>query len=646
MSTAIRTFFFTDIEGSSRLWEQHPEAMPCALATHDDIVRYAVENHNGQIFKTVGDAVCAVFDTPIDGLRAAMMAQQALARTDWEKLGLSRSLTVRMALMMGEAEELAGDFAGPVLNRISRLLRAGHGGQVLVAQSVASELLSNPLAGVHLRDLGERRLRDIPGAQRIYQLDIDELRNSFPPLETLEPAIHNLPAMLDIFLDRETAMAEIRHLLLDTPTRLVTLLGPGGIGKTRLAMQAAWGLVDSFPDGIWFVDLSGARDADSIPAVVAAVLETQTTQRDPMSIITERLGDQRVLLILDNCEQIAEGAAQFVSALLPRGTDTRVLVTSRAPLHIRGEQRIEIGPLPVEQDDRAGPAVHLFLERARQHRPAFALTETNQEAIFSICHRVDGIPLALELAAARVTVLTPEVLRDRLSPPLSVLTSSNRDLPERHRTLRNAIEWSYALLAEEEQRAFRVLSVFRGGWSFAAAQAVLELDESATMEMLASLHDKSLVRRSETGDGESRYAMLETIREFGYDQLTDRGESDVVRSAHTAFFAQLAERSVGFLEGGPRQQYLLGVFDREISNFRTAIQNSLDAGDAETAVGLSINLWYYWSMRGLMEEGQRWLSTGLTLAAEADQALRARAANARQSLRRARRGDGSRTAVS
>ncbi len=626
MRTAVRSFLFTDIEGSSRHWEHHPETMPRALAEHDAILHQAISDHGGHIFKTAGDAVCAVFDTPLAAVRAAAAAQYLLHQTRWETFELSQPLAVRMAVQSGAAEERDGDYFGPVLNRVSRLMRAGHGGQVLVSQAAADALAGERLPGVRLRDLGERRLRDIPGAHRVYQLEIAGLPTGFPPLETLEAIPHNLPAALDTCLGRESELATIRHLLLDSPTRLVTLLGPGGIGKTRLALHVAAQSLDSFSGGVWFVDLSGVRDGGMVPAAIARALDARIDHgNDPVAAIVERIGERQVLLVLDNCEQIVDGVARFATALLPLAPDAHLLVTSRAPLHIRGEQRIDVNPLPIEAGDQTGPAVALFLERAQQHRPAFEPTGENRAAILDICRQVDGIPLALELAAARVTVLSPDALRARLSPRLPLLTSSSRDLPERHRTLRNAIAWSYALLTEDEQRVFRRLSVFEGGWSFAAAQAVLDLDELATMEALRSLHDKSLIRRSETGDGEARYAMLETIREFGYDQLTECGERDVARSAHTAFFGQLAKRAFDSLEGGPSQQYWLGVIDRELANVRAAIQSSLDAGDAETAVGLSIDLWYYWSIRGLMEEGQRWLSAGLTVAAEADQALRARA---------------------
>ncbi len=548
MSAPVRTFLFTDIEGSYRQWERHPEAMPRALAAHDAILQQAVAGNRGRIFKTVGDAVCAVFDTPLDGVRAAAGAQCGLAAAPWAEIGLAQPLTVRMALQAGEAEERDGDFTGLVLNRISRLLRAGHGGQVLVAPSIAHELPRGALPGVGLRDFGERRLRDVPGANRIYQLEIEGLPVSFPPLATLDTVAHNLPVTLNACLDRMTELAQIRSLLLDAQARLVTLLGPGGIGKTRLALHAAMQLIDAFSGGIWFVDLSGVRDAGLAPSVVASVLGGRIAPGgDPIDTIAAHAGERELLLILDNCEQIVDGVAGLVAALLPRASGVRVLATSRVPLHIRGEQRIDVGPLPVEDDELAGPAVELFLERARQIRPSFELTDANRDSIFEICHRVDGIPLALELAAARVAVLSPEALRNRLSSRLTLLTSSSRDLPERHQTMRAAIAWSYALLTREEQRVFRALSVFPGSWSFAAALAVLGLDELETMEVLASLRDKCLVRLTETDDGEACYSMLETIQEFGREQLAERGELDVTGTAHAR-----AERE---LTGRPERQF-------------------------------------------------------------------------------------------
>jgi predicted ATPase/class 3 adenylate cyclase len=532
MAAPVRTFLFTDIEGSYRQWERHPEAMPRALAAHDEILQQAVAGNRGRIFKTAGDAICAVFDTPLDGVRAAAGAQRGLFAAPWAEIGLAQPLTVRMAVQAGEAEERDGDFTGLVLNRISRLLRAGHGGQVLVSPSVADELPRGALPGVGLRDFGEQRLRDVPGANRIYQLEIEGLPVSFPPLATLDTVAHNLPATLNACLDRTAELAQIRSLLLDSPARLVTLLGPGGIGKTRLALQAAMQLIDSFSGGIWFVDLSGVRDVALVPAAIASALGARITPGgDPIDTIAGHAGEEELLLILDNCEQIVDGAAELVAALLPRATGVRVLATSRAPLHIRGEQRIDIGPLPVEANELAGPAVELFLERAQQIRPSFELTDANRDAIFEICHRVDGIPLALELAAAQIAMLSPEALRARLSSRLTLLTSSSRDLPERHQTMRAAIAWSYALLTGEEQRVFRALSVFQGSWTFAGAFAMLGLDELKTMEVLASLRDTCMVRLTETDDGEVCYSMLETIQEFGREQLAERGELDVTGTA-------------------------------------------------------------------------------------------------------------------
>lgn len=623
MPTRVRTFLFTDIEGSYRQWERHPEAMPRALAEHDAILQRAVSGNGGRIFKTVGDAVCAVFDEPIDGVRATVDAQRALAATPWGEIGLAQPLTVRMALQAGQAEERDGDYTGIVLNRISRLLRAGHGGQVLVAPLVAESLKHHAIPGVGLRDFGERRLRDVPGANHIHQLEIDGLRVSFPPLETLDTIAHNLPVTLNACLDRESELARIRHLLLDSPARLVTLLGPGGIGKTRLALHAAAQLIDAFSGGVWFVDLSGVRDPGLAPAAVASVLGGRIEPgSDPVTAIAEQVGERKLLLILDNCEQIVEGVARLIAALLPHAPGIRVLVTSRVPLQIRGEQRVEVGPLPVEFDHLAGPAVQLFLERAQQIRPAFELTDANRESIFEICHRVDGIPLALELAAARVAVLSPEALRNRLSSRLSLLTSNSRDLPERHQTLRAAIAWSYALLSEDEQRAFRSLSIFQGGWSFAAAQAVLGLDELETMEVLASLRDKSLVRVSENDDTEPRYSMLETIQEYGFEQLAIQNELDAVRSAHANFYVELTEQSERPIQGGPEQQFWLDVIEQELANLRFSFQSCLDQGVAEQALLLCVNLWSYWSNQGLATEGQRWFSQASALATGADSLLR------------------------
>lgn len=624
MNTAAHTFLFTDIQGSSGLWERFPDAMPLALEAHNEQLRAAVREHGGHIFKTAGDSVCAVFGDPVDGARAAITAQRSLHFTNWHAFGLGQPLTVRMALQSGMADEQDGDYFGPVLNRTSRLMRAGHGGQVLVCPLVAAAVERHWSSGVRVRDLGERRLRNIPGICHIYQLEIDDLPANFPPLQTLDPIAHNLPAEVNACLDRDTELVSIQHLLLDSPTRLVTLLGPGGIGKTRLALHAAWQLIDAFANGVWFVDLSSIRVAESVPRTIAAAVGARIEPgQDPVAALTAWAGDRQSLLILDNCEQIVDGVATCVATMLPATPGVRLLATSRIPLRIRGEQRIEIGPLPVELDDHAGPAVQLFLERAQQLQPDFELTSSNQTAIVEICHRVDGIPLALELAAARVTSLGTGAVQRRLSSQLALLTSGNRDLPKRHQTLRAAIDWSYALLAAGEQRAFRQLSIFRGGWSLAAAQAVIGLDELETADVLGSLREKSMVRISETAHGELRYSMLETIREFGHEQLLASADYGPTQTAQIAFFVDLASEAAQHIAGSPTQQYWLGIIDQELANFRTAIQHSLDVGDRESAIDLSIDLWFYWSTRGLQEEGQRWLAAALTR--DVDQKLRARA---------------------
>lgn len=622
----IRTFLFTDIEGSYRQWERHPEAMPRALAQHDAILQSTIEAHGGRIFKTIGDAACAAFDAPIAAVRAAVEAQRTLHATDWQAIGLERPLTVRMALQTGAAEERNDDFSGLVLNRISRLLRTGHGGQILLTGTLAEALDREPVAGARLRDLGDRRLRDVPGVTRILQLEIDGLPAAFPPLATLDTISLDLPVMLDACLGREAELHHIRWLLLDARARLVTLLGPGGIGKTRLAVQAASQMVDAFPDGIWFVDLASVRDPAVVPTAIAAVLDAPVGGAATTALrLAEAIADRQLLLLLDTCEPVGDGVSDVVASVLPVAPGVQILATSRFPLHVRGEQRVEIGPLPIEQDAGDGPAVQLFLERAQQVRPSFTLTPGNRQIVRDICQRVDGIPLALELAAARIGVLGPDALRNRLSSRLAVLKSANRDVPERHRTFHDAIDWSYALLPPDEQTAFRALSVFQGGWSLDAACAVTGLDETTTIAVLSSLRDNSLVRSVEAADGRARYAMFETIQEFGNDRLAENAEQHAVQTRFCQYFAGIVDAFGATRPGDAEHERFLRLLGPEIGNIREVLGLLIRRGDAAAALRLCLESWHFWSMRGAAAEGSQWFQAALDRAAALDPQVRARA---------------------
>jgi class 3 adenylate cyclase len=462
------TFLFTDVEGSTRLWERNPEAMRSALARHEVIVRAAIAASAGEVVKTTGDGLMAVFAVPIDAVSAGIAAQQALIDELWPD---QCAIHVRMGIHTGEAESRGGDFFGPAVNRTARIMSAGHGSQILLSESTAVLVDGQLPDGAGLRDLGEHRLKDLGRPERVFQLAHPALPAEFPPLSTLDLRPNNLPTQTSAFVGRDTELRTIRERLDDPAVRLVTLTGPGGTGKTRLAIRAAADQIDRFPDGVYFVDLITATDNDAVLALVAiAVGLADTTERAPLDELRRRLRSEQVMLVLDNFEQVTVAAPMLVE-LLADCPGLKVLVTSRQALRVRGENVIAIPPLSLPADaDRATTAnelnqfeaIQLFVERARAVRSDFSLTDDNAAAVAEICRRLDGLPLAIELATARMNLFSPEALRDRLGSRLKALGSGARDLPERQQTLRATIEWSYQLLSPAEQRLFELLSVFAG----------------------------------------------------------------------------------------------------------------------------------------------------------------------------------------
>ena len=500
------TFLFTDIEGSSRMWEKSPQTMRTALARHDEVIRSAIETTGGHVFKTMGDAFCAAFPTAPDALEVALSTQRALL-VDQEVWGEAGPLLVRMALHTGAAEEREGDYFGPPLNRVARLLSAGHGGQTLLslpAQELVRDLLP---VGVELRDLGEHRLKDLARPERVFELLAPDLPADFPPLRTLESRPNNLPMQPTLLVGREREVEEVRGRLLAPEVRLLTLTGPGGTGKTRVALQAAADLLDEFEDGVYFVALATITDPTLVASTVAQVLGVRESGDQPLiEGIKDYLKDKRLLLVLDNFEQVLE-AAPLAGELLsaPR---LEVLATSRIALGVYGEHEYAVPPLEVPDPKRLPglealsqyEAVRLFIERARAAKADFEITNENAPAVAEICARLDGLPLAIELAAARVKLLPPKAMLGRLGRRLKLLTGGARNLPERQRTLRGAIEWSHALLEEGEKTLFARMAVFSGGRTLEAIEAVcdaggdLPLD---TFEGVSSLLDKSLLRQEE-----------------------------------------------------------------------------------------------------------------------------------------------------
>jgi predicted ATPase/class 3 adenylate cyclase len=586
------TFLFTDIEGSTRLWEQFPEGMKDALERHDAILRAAIERSGGHVVKTTGDGMMAVFERTIDAVSASLSAQRELARAPWAETG---PLRARMGVHAGQADQRGGDFFGPAVNRTARIMAAGHGGQVLLSASAEVVAREGMPAGASLLDLGEHRLKDLGRPEHVFQLVHADLVSSFPPLAVARPPGSNLPARVAELVGRQSELEQIKALLQDGSVRLLTLIGPGGTGKTTLAIRVAEDICAGFPDGASFVDLAGARDTNAVLVSIGrAVGLEEVIERSLQEELANRLRDRRMLLVLDNFEQVTESAGA-VAQLLRDCPQLMVLVTSREALHVRAEHVYPVPPLALPPAGTSHlsalevggyEAVQLFEDRARVVRPDFRLTDANAPAVAEICRRLDGLPLAIELAAARLRLFSPEVLRDRLGDRLGLLRSGPRDLPERQQTLRATMDWSYDLLEPGEKRLFEFLAVFADA-DITAVQAVaaaVNLDDTIAFDVLdglVGLEEKSLLRQVEVPGGEPRVAMLETIREFAADRLDQQPEFGArARRAHATYFADMARRSRRDLTGLARDAALAALSD-EVANLRIAWSYWVAAGDLE-----------------------------------------------------------------
>jgi predicted ATPase/class 3 adenylate cyclase len=599
-SGAGLTFLFTDVEGSTRLWEQNPESMRSALARHDLILRAAIREARGDVVKTTGDGLMAVFADPAHAVTAAVAAQRGLLAEAWPT---GCAIRVRVGIHTGDAESRGGDFFGPAVNRTARIMAAGHGGQVLLSDATAAAVGGRLAEGATLRDLGEHRLKDLGRPQRLFQLAHPSLPTEFAPLSTLDIRPNNLPTETSAFVGRDAELHAIRARLDDAAIRLVTLTGPGGSGKTRLAIRAAADQIDRFTDGVYFVDLVVATDTDAVLALIATALGlTDTADRSPTEDLRRRLRDQQVLVVLDNFEQVTVAGPTLVE-LLADCPGLKLLVTSRQALRVRGEHVISVPPLSLPgAAARAATAdelsqfeaIQLFVERARGVRSDFRLTDDNAAAVADICRRLDGLPLAIELATARLNLFSPEALRERLAGSLKALGTGPRDLPERQQTLRATIEWSYELLSPSEQRLFELLSVFAGASVPAVEAVAADLDDAAGTELdaidgLGSLVDKSLVRQLDPadGDGMPRIVMLETIRDYASAMLDGNPDfAAAARDGHARYFADLAREATTETPAA------------ELENLRTAWAHSVHRKDLGRLEKVREALWPIYEARG------------------------------------------------
>ncbi len=604
LPTGTVTFLFSDIEGSTRLVQRFGDAYPELLERHHGIVRSAVQANGGLVVGTEGDSFFVVFPAAPEALRAAVDAQVALERHPWPESGRIR---VRMGLHTGEGRIGGGSYVGVDVHRAARVAAAGHGGQVLLSAS-AAQLTERALpAEVSLADLGEHRLKDLLQPERIFQVTHPELQREFPPLSTLTGRPTNLPTQTSAFVGRDAELQAIGDLLADPAVRLVTLVGPGGIGKTRLALQAAAEQADRWTDGLYFVDLAPVRDADAaFDAIVRALGAVGDGSAEALATLRDHLAPRRMLLVLDNLEQVTDVAAG-VAELLQACRDLKIVVTTREALRVRGERLVQVPPLGLPRPGIAPRAAvagseagRLFVERARDVRPGFELTEDDASAVAEICGRLDGLPLAIELATARLALFSPHELRDRLREHVGVLGAGTRDLPARQQTLRSTIEWSERLLDDDERSIFRLFSVFDSA-RIDAVEAVAArldgLDGTAMLDRLVSLVDKSLVRSLDE-DGHRRLAMLRTIRDYAAERLDEEPELlDVVRRAHAEYYADMAHERRARLSG-PDRASALAELEADLGNLREAWRTWVEAGDLGRLDAMLDALWALHDDRG------------------------------------------------
>jgi predicted ATPase/class 3 adenylate cyclase len=604
LPTGTVTFLFTDIENSTPLWEKHPEAMKSALAKHDSLVRSISLLHNGRIIKTTGDGFHVVFATATDAVQAAIHAQQAIQKDSWDDVAIK----VRMGIHTGEAELRDGDYFGGTLNLAARIMSIGHGGQILISEitlQIAQEHLS---AHVSVTDLGEHRLKGLSKVERIFQISTLELQQEFPALKSLTHISNNLPTQLTSFIGRERELDEAQSKLENA--RLLTLIGPGGTGKTRLSIQLGAQLLSNFKDGVWLVEFAPISDPSLVMQTIASVFDIGEVPGVPLKMLVhDFVREKHLLLILDNCEHLVEASARVADEILHVAPKVKIIVSSREALGINGETVYRVPSLSSPNQDEVTKeaalgfeSVMLFVERASAANPKFHLTDENASFVAQICSRLDGIPLAIELAASRITVFSPEQIAKRLDDRFKLLTGGSRTALPRQQTLRALIDWSYDLLSEGERALLRRLSVFAGGWTFEAAETIC--NNVDVLEHLPQLVNKSLVTVNDEG-GEPRYFLLETIRQYAREKLLESGEGEGTRERHLAYFLEMAETAFPEMLTREKELQWIRKLEIEYDNIRVAVNWGI-ANNPIATMRLVRSLTYWFMVTSYNNEGYGW----------------------------------------
>jgi predicted ATPase/class 3 adenylate cyclase len=612
MPTGTVTFLFTDIEGSTKLAQEYPERWEPMRERHHAILQSTIEAHHGYVFQIIGDAFCAAFHNAGDAVRSASQSQRDLHSENWG----NSPVKVRVGIHTGKAEiQPDGEYQGYLaMSRVQRLMSSGHGGQVLISAATQELLLEDVEEAISLLDLGEHRLKDLIRPEHIYQLIIPGLPIEFPPLKTLDLYRHNLPVQRTSFVGRVEEMEQIKQAIRDH--RLVTLTGSGGAGKTRLSLQVAADLLDQFPDGVWFIEFSAITNPDLLPKTVLAAFGVVEQQgRTVLQQLIDYLREKPLLLVMDNCEHLIEACAKLADDLLNHSHTLKILATSREALGVTGEASWhvpslslpDVQHLPALEQLTQYEAVQLFIERAILVQPNFTVRNDNAAFLAQICSRLDGIPLAIELAASRVKVLGLEQIAARLDDRFRLLMGGARTALPRQQTLRATIDWSYDLLSQPEKSVLRSLTVFAGSWTLEAAEQVCTEKESVwdTLELITHLVEKSLINMHESF-GTTRYRMLETTRQYALEKLIEAGEDQTAYSHHFAYFLRLAEDAESQLIGSDQARWL-NLQEREHDNFRSALKWSMQAAKYEEALQMAGALGLFWLKHTHFSEGRRWI---------------------------------------